>query len=346
MNRYVKIGLRRMICGLKWWIYISYNNVYRIARELRLKVAKDYATKRECLVDGQPKTWKKTGKYRNLHIEIEKLDDGRYKLTVRGSLHKFFHGNNAGVFTGSEVISALGKIGDLFQINLPETNLSYIEVGVNIPVWFAVNQYLQNNLLYHKKKSKENLDGIGFYFEHEDYLIKLYAKERQTLRFEIKFKSKDKLQLFGVTSLADLNENNVNRLVCTLPVEWEEVIIRGGINVVDKKNNANNLTIREREKILEFTSEAYLGDYRDQLALARITGNKRRSDALRKYSNRLRNFCIAVFNERGDQVHSKLKQMIVDQVESFMEGWNKIVPFADSVREGKRDIDIPSIEIN
>ncbi|HMG67353.1 MAG TPA: hypothetical protein VK588_06690, partial [Chitinophagaceae bacterium] len=166
-----------MICSIEWSAFTSKKNVYRLCRLFNMEVRKGYNSRRELLVKDEANTWKKTATNRHLFIEIRK-QEGKYKLTVRGSLHKFYHGNNKGSFDGWEVMAALSEVYKLFEIAPGEAIINKLEVGINLPVWFKVFEYLKKNLLYHKKKLKQDFKdaGIGFVFKYEDYLLKLYQK--------------------------------------------------------------------------------------------------------------------------------------------------------------------------
>jgi hypothetical protein len=65
-----------MLCGIEWWAFISKNNVYRICRLCNLAVKKDFNSKREVLINDEPKTWIKEGKYRGWIIQIKKCGEG------------------------------------------------------------------------------------------------------------------------------------------------------------------------------------------------------------------------------------------------------------------------------
>jgi hypothetical protein len=97
--------------------------------------------------------------------------------------------------------------------------------------------------------------------------------------------------------------------------------MRGSINLVDKKKNPNQLTFIERERLLAFTSEGFIQSYKDELKKAAQQGNRKRWNALRVKTNRLRRFCLKVIAERGDGFHKRLGVMISEGVEDFMNGW-------------------------
>jgi hypothetical protein len=315
-----------MLCGIKWYSFISRKNAYRICEKFNLRKKIGYASKRECWIhDDEPATWKRDGEYRHLFIEVRK-EKGGYKLVIRGSIHKFYHDNNIGTFAGLEVLVALQGVFDLFEVEPKEVIIEYIEVGINIPVWFLVFPYLKNNLLFHKKKTKVEfkVKGVGYKFEHDDYLIKIYQKDKHILRYEIKYTSKEKLQKFGIRSGADLHEETINKLALSLIPEWPEVIMRGGLNLVDERNNPNGLTKKEIDGINKFTSEGYMQSYHDELEKARKKKDTKRCEALRVKANRLRRHCMELINDRGDKVHIKLQAMVKEGVSEFLSTWSML----------------------
>gem|GEM_PF-6829231 len=288
-----------------------------------IRVIKGYSSKRELPIKDEPNTWVKKGDYKSWHIEIRKDLEG-YKLKVRGSLHKFYHSNNNGIFTGEEVLTAIQEMLDLFEVDAVSAKILNIEVGINLPVTFPVYEYLSLNLLYHKKSERIEGEekGKGYYFKHEDYWIKVYAKDKHILRFEVKYKSKEKLQVFRVATVADLQKDVIKKLADSLYPEWKEIIMRGGISLLDERNNSNKLTKQERLKLLEFTSTGYQQSYQEELNKANERADKKRADALRKKAHRLRMFCLSLINERGDQLHRELGFQIKEEVDRFKDSWD------------------------
>ena len=334
-----------MLCGMKWYAFISRNNAYRICKKCRLKVSTDFNTKREERIADEPKSWIKKGRYNHLTIEVRKNAEG-YTLKVRGSLHKFYHsGDNSGNFTGVQVLGALQGLCDLFEVEPSNIIVQNLEVGINLPVWFYVQEYLDLNLIYHKKRTTEegDLKGIGFYFKHDDYWVKLYQKGKHLLRYEIAYKSKLKLEGFGVSTLADLNEKTINVLADSLLPEWVEVLMRDGIDTFDKKGNPHNLNEKERDMLADFSSSFYQQGYEEHLKAA----CKRKKAALRQQAHRLRTASMHLIKSRGNKHHARLQEMILSGIEEFKKSWGQqtMSRFPPSIRQGKRD-KIENIELN
>jgi hypothetical protein len=312
-----------MLCGMKWSAFISEKNAIRILKLLgRININRNYSTRREVAVNDENNMLVRKGKYKCWHIELKKLNGG-YTLVVRGSLHKFFHVNNHGLFTGMEVLSALQGMYDLFEVDASDIKILQLEVGINLPVAFLVQRYLALNLLYHKKRTKEegDLKGIGFYFKHDDYWIKLYQKEKYKLRFEIKYKSQAKLQAFEINTGADLHIQNINSLVDSLIPEWKEVIMRGGIDCLNEGRNRSGLTNMELKKMKNFSSTFYQQTHEEELLKAWEMKDKKRSGALQRKAHRLKTDCMKIISTKGDQVRQELDSMMKEMITEFKASW-------------------------
>jgi hypothetical protein len=175
---------------------------------------------------------------------------------------------------------------------------------------------------------------FGLIASHDDYLIKLYRKLNELLRYEIKLKSKQKLNEAGINSLADLNERNVNNLANELVKQWGEIITRDGLNVYDR---FDVLTSKEREKILEFTSLVYIQSYHEKL---REASSQTERDKLRQEAYRLKKYCLNLIRKHGNDDHSKLYKLIFEGVESFKQTWKVkrgVSRFPSLMKPGNRD---------
>ena len=310
-----------MLCGIKWCAFISRKNASRLQKLSKIIVNQDRNTRRELTIDGVPKTWIRKGQLNGWHIEITKETNG-FKLMVRGSLHKIYKGNNTGTFTGVEVIAALEEMFTQFDVGPTEAIISYVEVGINIPVPFKVFPYLQDNLLFHKKKMSKRFDedGRGFEFNYDDYLVKVYEKEQHILRFEVRYKSKDKLGQFRVFNASDLYEPTINSLVDSLLPEWGNLILANGVNIYDKKNRLDGMPYRDREKILEYTSTKYHQDYNTKYKKA----DQRGKWALQQEMSRLRRSVVQIIEKYGNDDHLKLAEALASGIKSFKETWVEV----------------------
>lgn len=329
------------IDGMKAVAQISAATADRISRKLDIAVHRGYRSKREILVAGKESSFKRSGNYKCFFVEIER-DGYEYSLMFRGSLHKYHKGNNTGGLSGYEIIEAKKSLCHYFEINENDCKLLTLEIGINISVWFEPYEYLKNNLIQHKKKRFDAMTGypkrIGFTATHDDYTIKLYRKLNNMLRYEIKLKSKKKINEFGIFSLNDINETNINLLADYLLEQWNEVITRDGLNIYDRDNRIDLLNKKQREKILEFTSLVFCQSYTEKLRLAK---SKTQADKLRQEAYRLKKCCIEIIKKHGNGDHVKIYELIQSGVKKFKMSWNK--PMGGKqinqglVNSGKRD---------
>lgn len=94
-----------------------------------------------------------TGKLRNLRVKIN-----GDKVSVIGSLPKFYLGNNLQSLTRNETKNAIEKVSDLLQLPLEESKIFRLDIGAS----FQVNETLQNyysclgNLARFKKSEISN----------------------------------------------------------------------------------------------------------------------------------------------------------------------------------------------
>jgi hypothetical protein len=310
-----------MACGIEFGKDISKEKADDISNKFDLIVKSGYKTKNEKVVGGRPNSYSREGRYNGFIIEVKKELD-RYTLVVRGSLHKYYHGNNASIFHGYEILEAVKSICIALEVEPSDCEIYNMELGINIPVWFLVYPYLKANLIYHKRKGFKDIksrNGIGFCFKHDDYLLKLYQKDDYLLRYEIKFTSVKKLNDAGIYFLSDIKENTINHLSELLPTEFEEVIMRDGLNILDKTRRNDLMTITEREKLIEYSSTWYQSSYLEALKRA----PKAKKEGLRKKSYRLKMDCLEIINKYGSGDHNNLHQLINQQVEDFKNSWTK-----------------------
>jgi len=329
-----------MVCGIKWKARICELTADIISKKLNITVHRGYRSKKENEIAGKENSYKRSGKYKCFIVEVER-NGSDYFLTVRGSLHKYFHGKNCGSFYGFEILEAIKRMCDYFGLKQNECEVYNIEIGINILVWFDVYDYLKNNLIQHKKERFQNMPDskkVGFLAIHEDYLIKLYQKLNDLLRYEIKLKSKKMINKAGIYTLADINELHINKLAGDLVKEWEEIITRDGLNLYDRRNRFDLLSEKEREKILEFTSQVFIQSYHDKLRTASSLAAK---DQLRQEAYRLKKCCRDIIKKHGNGDHNKLYKLIYDLVESFKSSWGEakgeMSRFPPLMKRGNRD---------
>ena len=115
---------------------------------------------------------------------------------VRGSLHRFKNRgeHNADDFTLSDFGNTLIRLSSELEINPEILVFSNVEFGLNVPLPFAIDEFLQSIILYRGEKTAGVVrEPHGIRIEFTEYIVKAYDKtkvlpkhtEKDTLRFEI-----------------------------------------------------------------------------------------------------------------------------------------------------------------
>ena len=169
-------------------------------------------------------------KERNMNVAISPVDDEHVKVSVRGSLHKYFNGgkHNANDFTPGMVRIAMRDLFGVLRLNPDVMRLGGFEFGVNIPLPFSPDRFINAIVAYNSGervpiKTPDTKNKIGVVFEYGDYDVKIYNKSTESgepyhdmniLRVEIKIKRRKIVKNIRLESVSDLLE----------PVAWKEFI--------------------------------------------------------------------------------------------------------------------------
>ena len=220
----------------------------------------------------------------SLILSIKHNKETGYNLIITGSLHKYYHGKNSNLFYENELEAVIKSIENALSMKIayvhPDMNskrtnsslfsefvfkpvkqislrLSKVELAINIETGMDdVYSYLKDNLIQHKRKRFTCDDGLVFRCKHDDYVIKLYEKEKGILRYEIVFFTKE-LRRCDIYNLPDLIHHNIQKLAVRLKKEAREIIFADGIDIY----TAEGLTKKEEIKLLRFTNEWYQDAY-------------------------------------------------------------------------------------
>ncbi|WP_462347916.1 hypothetical protein [Butyricimonas faecihominis] len=169
-------------------------------------------------------------KERNMNVAISPVDDEHVKVSVRGSLHKYFNGgkHNANNFTPGMARSAMRDLFGVLRLNPGVMRLGGFEFGVNIPLPFSPDRFINAIVAYNPGervpiKTPDTKNKIGVVFEYGDYDVKVYNKSSESgepyhdmniLRVEIRIKRRKIVKNVRLESVSDLLE----------PVAWKEFI--------------------------------------------------------------------------------------------------------------------------
>ncbi|MEM6320640.1 MAG: hypothetical protein AAF960_23425 [Bacteroidota bacterium] len=123
----------------------------------------------------------------------------KWRLTVEGSIHNYFHGSNHTNFTFKNCCDAFDQLADSLGIALERFKIHYLEFGVNVRVELPPSKYYDDFILY----QSQPFEGINYaplsektlrgrQCQNSNIIIKVYDKGHQKgldyhlLRFEIK----------------------------------------------------------------------------------------------------------------------------------------------------------------
>ena len=167
---------------------------------------------------GELLTQKREAKAKDLRFVLSRTGGGGFSCSFAGSLHKHknIDGNNWDGFTFTELCSTLDSLTTDYNIDLDNTHIHGIEIGVNLELDFCP-EIVFKQAICHKGKRFEQLDRkdkkVGIVCTHSNYLIKLYDKGYQCkrkgkniLRYEVKLFRQRLLEPYGIATLADLKD--------------------------------------------------------------------------------------------------------------------------------------------
>lgn len=242
---------------------------YGVVKSNRTRVSKNkpqierITTQKEC----------KLGHYKLilLETEIHNIQTGKrsktYRLNIYGSLHKNHHGGqNLKPFQYWQVPLEVRYLCQRLNLDPAKVKINYLEIGLNLPVWFKPIDFLNNCLLcyqfhfFNQWDEDEKGKMIGYHWSKKgaDRWIKIYDKGLQydrwenLLRFEIKVKKMRDLEKYGIKTLADLtDQSKVIRLISVLERAWSEVLI------YDITEMPKNLTASQKRFLEDCSSKDY-----------------------------------------------------------------------------------------
>lgn len=185
------------------------------------------------------------------HLKIVIYPNGT--VVIRGSLHKYWKGENSSNFSYTELVSCINDLAEKFDFIPSDVHIKNIEFGVNIttqfkPYIFCQYVIVHKNLPFNKFQSTRMQ--IGFICERLQYSLKFYDKGRQyakhqnKLRFEIKTQKMAFIKKTGITTLSDLlNKNSLALLGNTLQNAFDELIIADQVDEANLTKNEKRIFI-------------------------------------------------------------------------------------------------------
>jgi hypothetical protein len=162
--------------------------------------------------------------------------DGTTVLEIRGSFHKYYHGNNLPDFTHAQFVEAVHSLCNAFQLFPGALHFLNLEVGVNITPPMPTRDLLPF-VLFHRTQRPQAMraPAIGIYIEHKGHFrYKIYDKAAhglesfELLRIELHVDRMAILNRIGIHTAADLlDPASWGRLRAFLLDKFDELFIAG-----------------------------------------------------------------------------------------------------------------------
>ncbi len=215
-----------------------------------------------------------TGSIHKMYNSLNNIIAPNYK---NNDTYKGFNGNQFSLINILEVRSYLLK---LFDCQPQQLEFKNIEFGVNTEVLFNPNLFIKG-LLYHKGKQFEyRYNNTYSQVVHQQFIIKTYNKgsqyamDKNTLRFELKYRKMIQVNRLGIITFADINSATLDVLKNELLRRLDEIVYYD--YTISKKNVSKVL----KKKICMYSNTRYwLDDLksnrrgRDKLYLKEIIVN-------------------------------------------------------------------------
>lgn len=195
------------------------------------------------LVELDHKTIKHIAEYQTYKLVINEVirtnRQPKYYLKINGSLHKNkFSGANYERFYHTDVINEIYNLCTILGIDSKRAKIDGLEFGVNIKTDFTPHSYLSEHLIRYKHlqfnqyaPDRRNRR-LGYECVLSQYRVKIYDKGLQfdlsynLMRFELKFKTMQKVNGCGIYNLHDLTDKNkIDRLKVLLLDAWNDILL-------------------------------------------------------------------------------------------------------------------------
>ena len=249
---------------------------------------------------------KKVAKFH--HSKIVIYDSG--KVLLIGSIHKMYNslkgikapnynaqndkGYNGNQFSLDNTLEMIKYLQELFDCKPKQMLIRSIEFGINTEPFFNPNLFIKG-LLFHRNiefeyRFKRNLAQAI----HQQFILKIYNKSNQygmlksTLRIEVKYLKMINLNKAGIKTLADINNETLNKVKLLLLKRFDEVVY---YDYTIRKKELNKL---QKKAILKYSNPLYW--------IEDLEPNRR---------NRPKNRLKDIIHNHSDNLHQKLRREII-----------------------------------
>lgn len=169
-------------------------------------------------------------------------------------VNKGFNGN---IFTLHDILEVREHLTKLLFCVPSQMEFKNIEFGVNTEPNFYNNLFLKG-LLYHNGKLFEyKYNNCFAQSVHQKFILKIYNKSEQygmdteTLRIELKYLKMTEVNLIGIKTFADINENTLKGANELLLKRFKET------NYYDYTINKKTLTKRQKKTVVNYSNPRY-----------------------------------------------------------------------------------------
>lgn len=133
-------------------------------------------------------------------------------VRLTGSLHKYAHGRNDGLFTFNDIKKTVRRFVSEYHVP-SQASLHRLEIGINLPFTFP-KAVIDAAILYHgrvgERKYRKDYYAIEWHFLDKNgrvnYVVKLYKKGEHLLRFELHIEDLRKIESTGIKVISDLSD--------------------------------------------------------------------------------------------------------------------------------------------
>lgn len=299
------------------------NSCSELDQEQAMSIIRNFDLER--LPKSEEDKFRYIGKINNLVVEIH-FKQNQFFLIIRGSLPKYFHGENKSELSWKELEDVKFNINDHLNIyasllikskfiridqldffSFPLKKVEFkvdIEIGVDL---IYMKRFLETNLIQHKGKQITCDDGLTFNILHEHYYIKIYAKDENVLRFELVLLTRE-LKKYKILTPADLTMVKLEPVAKRMKIEFAEIIFGNGINIF----TGNDLSKEEELALLKFTNPWRCKCYKETLQIS----NPNELAKYKKSNYRLKIKCTKIFEEKGNGLNKILLDSLNQKIDS------------------------------
>lgn len=250
---------------------------------------------------------KETAEYNGLTFNIFPSNS----IQISGSLHKYanegFH--NYDDFTTTRILHAVRDFELRFGISAEHLHLHNIEFGVNIQLdnlspLSVINKVIGHNYLVPERNAFKDVGkgkGTQLHWEHDNYLFKVYDKQRQhnlpdnILRLELRVKAMKHLGVIKPV-LADVTRTDFLKQLS------EELIKTYDGLLIGEEINMSELKPKEKQLFIDGTNPHYW--------MGKIKDRRKRYIKRKKFEHILENYGSGIKKNIDQLIRTKIQYLL------------------------------------